>query len=359
MSDKTASAPDTNDPARGLDFRRIVDEMNIPYQVLDRDLNLVYANKAFYDLFGRTPEQLVGRNIFETFPESKSRERKILRYFERTLQGKTTVMDKEHYRIQQPDGSTELRCWQSIQTPFFGEDGTVTHILQQAVDITEEEAQKRQKELLARELDHRVKNMFAVIQAIANLASHEAQTAREFREDFAGRIVAMSRTYDALSHTDWEGLNLRDIFKAELAFYQTGPGERIVIEGPDIRFSAQACQNASLLIHELATNAAKHGSLSQPEGRLHISWEVDEPNDEIRIVWSETGLSGIQPPGRLGFGTQLTDFIPNIRKITRTYRDEGLLVRVHVPLRAIRFNPKRQLNSQVPASDPHEGRKSG
>lgn len=357
MPDEGTSAPMSVASASDLDFRRLMDYLPSPFMVMTRHYIPIYANEAYLALVHRSWEDMVGRDIFESFPEKPRRMKKIKDYFKRTLAGEKTVMDKEYYSIPTLNGGIETRCWQSIQLPYFDKDGEVTHIIQQAVDVTEEEAQRRQTELLSRELDHRVKNMFAVIQATANLASHDAQTAKEFREDFTARMISMSRTYDALSRTHWEGLKLRDIFHAELGAYLGGGNTKITMAGPDIRFGAQASQNASLLVHELATNAAKHGCFSKPEGRLHIEWEVDEAGDKIRIIWSETGLTGIREPDRIGFGTQLTDFMPNIKNVSRTYRDEGLLFEVTVTLRAIRFNPKRQLSRQVPGSAPRAGHK--
>ena len=151
------------------------------------------------------------------------------------------------------------------------------------------------------------------------------------REQFSSRLNAMSRTYSALSNTNWDGLLLSDIFEHELEQYGGVGSDRIKMTGPEVLLGPKSSQDGSMIIHELATNAAKYGCFSDPNGRLHVSWQVDLSAQTLAVEWSETGLSGITEPTQTGFGTQLTDFMPNI-KVERVYRDEGLLVRTVVPL---------------------------
>ncbi|MEQ9315478.1 MAG: HWE histidine kinase domain-containing protein [Henriciella sp.] len=317
-----------------LNFRKLLDNILTPYMVMDRDLVIIYANNAFFETVDRSPDDIIGRYIFDSFPEQEERVAAVREIFLETLNGGVTRLDRQFFDLEQPDGTKIPKCWQCVQTPYFDSTGEVRYIVQHAEDVTEAVKLESKNEMIAKELDHRVKNIFAVVQSVAVLSGQRADSSEHFREDFSNRLAAMSRTYDALSRTDWSGLLLADIFKAELKQYADVPSDRVSISGPAIRFGPKASQNASLYIHELATNAAKYGCFSSPHGKLDISWKKGTGSNLLEIVWSESGLSGIKAPTELGFGSQIPDFMPNIN-VERVYRDDGLLVRTTVPIAVI------------------------
>ncbi|WP_169711730.1 sensor histidine kinase [Henriciella litoralis] len=321
----TAWPAETN----ALDFRHLVDSMITPYMVLDRNLSLVYGNDAYLRATDLELEEIVGKYVFDVFPDSPDRVAEIRREFLKTLDGEVTRLDKHYVNLQHEDGTSSVRCWHCIQTPYFNDKGEVTHIVQYAEDITRADALTRRNDVIAKELDHRVKNMFAVIQAVAALAGHATETADEFRADFSARILSMSRTYSKLSNGEWQGLSLNEIIEGELEQYGGSTSPRISFNGPSIQLGLKATQDASMIIHESATNAAKYGALKSPDGRLDIDWEIKD--GELVVNWRESGLTGIKEPDRVGFGSQLTQFMPNVRE-TRDYRDDGLRITVWVPL---------------------------
>ena len=314
-----------------LNFRRLLDNILTPYMVMDRRFYIVYANPAYLELVERKLEDIVGRYVFDNFPDTEERVEVIRSALVKTLGGEVTRMDRQSYHFESPDGSTRTRCWQCVQTPYYGADGEVAYIIHHAEDVAEAVELERKNELIARELDHRVKNMFSVIQATASLASQNASSVTEFRDKFISRLMAMSRTYNQLRDSDWQGVPLRTIFEAELEQYGGLNSDRITVEGPHVLFNAKVVQNASIFLHELATNAAKYGCFSKPEGRLHISWRHEEGGPGLFISWTETGLSGVTAPVTTGFGTQLETFMPKM-KVKREYRDEGLHIEVYLPM---------------------------
>lgn len=158
--------------------------------------------------------------------------------------------------------------------------------------------------LLMRELAHRGKNLLSVIQAIAARSLRGELTLDEAREVFIGRLGALSNTYDTLTDEAPESVQLHDIVSTGLRSHS----ERANIEGPVIVVPAQLAQTLALVIHELATNAAKYGALSVPFGRVEVAWEItktDIGNAHFSLKWSEIGGPSAEPPARQGFGTTI------------------------------------------------------
>ncbi len=154
--------------------------------------------------------------------------------------------------------------------------------------------------LLAREVDHRAKNVLAVVQAVVSLT--RASTKDEFIAAVRGRVSALARAHSLLADNRWEGANLAQIIAEEISPFQR-PGQ-IHMVGPTIRLEPNAVQPLSLLFHELATNAVKYGALSQENGRVDIEFEI-LPSEAISLRWRESGGPPVSPPQARGFGSTL------------------------------------------------------
>lgn len=168
----------------------------------------------------------------------------------------------------------------------------------------ERQQASEQRALLARELSHRAKNTLALVQAIASqtFAGAEPELSRRFAE----RLVALAGSFDLLVAADWSGAGLLATIEAAVRPHRTGDGVRFSIGGPDASLPAQAVVGLSLVLHELATNAAKYGALSTPDGRVTIRWSIHEgPPQRLALTWSERGGPPVVPPDRHGFGTKL------------------------------------------------------
>jgi two-component sensor histidine kinase len=204
------------------------------------------------------------------------------------------------------------RYWDVQVSPIFGADGKPSHLLSISRDITEEwkaeEARKehasRQK-FLAEELSHRVKNTLATVIAIANQTFRGAAHS-EPRKVFGERIRALSEAYDVLSESNWSSSPVLRVVESALTPFRTHSG-RFAIAGPNYELPPHQALALALAVNELATNAMKYGALSEPEGKIAVSWTVT-PGDNLagfQFSWQETGGPPVVEPVRSGFGSRV------------------------------------------------------
>lgn len=183
--------------------------------------------------------------------------------------------------------------------------------------------------LLIREVDHRAKNVLAVVQSLAQLTPFEHKA--QYVQALSGRIGSLARAHSLLSTTRWSGVDLHDLLRLELDPYGGGHDGQVVIDGPPALIDAQAAQSLALVIHELATNASKYGALSRPLGRLNVSW-IWGAEDVLHLIWREDAGAQIVPPARRGFGSTLIESAVKQLggRIELTWRPQGLKVRLDI-----------------------------
>ncbi|HEX4739175.1 MAG TPA: HWE histidine kinase domain-containing protein [Allosphingosinicella sp.] len=208
------------------------------------------------------------------------------------------------YRIVRPDGSI---CWALAfgEAVFEGEPGAerATRYIGTIQDITPRKEAERHQILLVRELNHRVKNTLAIVQALAFQSFQDLP--EEVGDAFAGRLQALAMVHDILTASAWETAKLRELAAAVLHPYDDGGG-RIAIAGEDVPLTPQFAVNLAIALNELATNAAKYGALRSPSGRVELGWTLaDGDPARLRIAWRERGGPPTEAPGREGFGTRL------------------------------------------------------
>lgn len=317
----------STDPAADLDFRQVLDGLDEGFMIMDRRLHIVYANPAYLAATNTVLDEIQGEYMFDVFPEAPEKVASVREIFLNTLNCEITTLDNQAFALTAADGSTTHHVWRAVQTPYVGADGSVSHIVQRSADVTEAVETSGRADIIAKEFEHRMKNMFAVVIAMAEISGKEADTVDEYKSVFTARLMAMSRTHDKLVANDWRGLNMRNIIEDELAHY---PRDRIGIEGPPLPLRRRITQNASMLMHEMASNAAKHGCFSIPEGTLLVKWEIDEDSDELILDWIESGSTGIKPPDYKGFGSILIDMLDTLT-VEREWRPEGLKARFRMP----------------------------
>jgi PAS domain S-box-containing protein len=175
-------------------------------------------------------------------------------------------------------------------------------------DITEQRLAEERQALLLHELNHRVKNTLATVQSIASLTRRSADTSDPAAWNaFMDRLHGMAKTHDLLTATQWQGALLEDVLKNELEPYQDGMRQRIRLRGPRINLQPGAVLALGLAVHELATNAVKYGSLSAPDGKVHVMWAVTAGADQpaLLVEWVESGGPPVKKPERQGFGSKL------------------------------------------------------
>ena len=197
------------------------------------------------------------------------------------------------------------RHWDVQVSPIFGEDGMPSHILSISRDITElVESQERQK-ILTAELQHRIKNSLTMVSAIANqtIRGDDMDAARKA---FTGRLMTLSHAHDILVQTSWVSAPIKDVIEGALASHRPGQG-RIAVSGPDLRLAPKPALAIAVAVHELATNAAKYGALSNDHGKVNICWQTIAGGDKssFHFDWVEKGGPRVVKPelSRMGFGS--------------------------------------------------------
>jgi PAS domain S-box-containing protein len=225
-------------------------------------------------------------------------------------------------RIRRPD-SSERWC-RIVGAGIFDQGGKLLRVSGVTTDITHQKQAEGKQALLAREVDHRAKNALAVVQAIVRLARRD--NVQDFIDGVEGRIKALAQTHELLSHARWEGADVLRLVLEELAPYQNDRNARITAVGPSVIISPENAQALAIALHELATNAAKYGSLSCAEGRVGVSWYVFE--NALHLKWLESGGPAVTTPQTRGFGTKIiTASLADPRRgaVAFDWRPEGLV----------------------------------
>jgi two-component sensor histidine kinase len=209
------------------------------------------------------------------------------------------VYDVE-YRVVLPDG--QIRWIGARGRVYPGPSGEPRRVAGISYDITQRKQAEQRLRLLAREVDHRAKNLLSVIQSMVRMT--RARTIEEFIDAVEGRIAALGRAHTLLADSRWIGADLHRLVKEELAPHRGRNDGRVHVDGPTVMLTPQAAQSVSMALHELATNAAKYGALSVPDGHVSLSWSWTE-DGRLAVRWTETGGPRVRPPTQFGFGTRV------------------------------------------------------
>lgn len=278
-------------------------------------------NPAAERLLGYTRDEIIGKSVRIIIPPSRqSEEDDILRRIttgERIASYDTERMTKAGKAIEVSLTASPL---------FVG--GHVTGASSIMHDISARKRRERQNSVLLQEVNHRSKNLLAVVQAIARQTA--CGTPDAFLSAFTARLGALAASHDLLVESQWEGVDLRALVGRELERFHDLLGSRITITGPDIRLSPQTTQLMGMIFHELATNAAKYGALSNDNGRIWIIWAITERagRSRLHLEWQERDGPPIRTPSHKGFGTTLLRDVPTRSlqaDITLAYPETGLV----------------------------------
>ena len=309
-------------------FRDLLQALPAAIYTTDAEGRITFFNRACIDFAGRTPKigemWCVTWKLFLPDGTPLAHEDCPMAI---ALKENRPVRNVEAI-AERPDGSRI--CFMPYPTPLRDEAGRLLGAVNMLVDITTRKQAEERMMLLTGEVDHRSNNLLAVIQAMLRLT--KADTAEEFQAAFQGRLSALANVQRLFSVSRWTGASLKSIIEEELRPYGSNDTQRVSISGSDVRLPAALAQAIAVSVHELATNAAKYGSLSRPSGQIDISWQTDEA-DNLKLHWTESGGPKTAEPVRKGFGVGAVDGVIRTLSgsITRHWKPEGLACELSFP----------------------------
>ncbi|WP_457939870.1 MASE1 domain-containing protein [Mesorhizobium sp. 10J20-29] len=227
-------------------------------------------------------------------------------------------------------GHTTVSC---VRDP----DGKIAYLIKIIQDITARKRSDEARQLLMREVNHRSKNLLTIVQVIARQMA--ARSPQNFVRIFSERLQSLAANQDLLVQSEWQNIALEELVRTQVEHFGT-VGSRIILSGPSVMIPPSAAQALSMALHELATNAAKYGSLSNDKGRVEIAWTVGA--DTFSMSWRETGGPEVVAPGSVGFGSVVLDKMTASSmsgKVTIDYAPEGIVWQLRCPLSVIQPKP--------------------
>ncbi|MDB5422918.1 MAG: diguanylate cyclase [Phenylobacterium sp.] len=312
-------------PAHEAWLAAVLESVSDAFYALDTSWRYVVFNRAAEEYFGVRKDRILGKTFAEVFPQGLGTD------FEARLKAAMTERTACTYEVPsaaRPDRMVELRI-----NPM--RDGGIAVSLR---DITERKQAERRQRLLVNELNHRVKNALATVQAIAAQSLRGADLPQAAFDRFMARLMALARANDILVAEDWLGAEL-DAIATQVASPYVAEGEvgRFRVGGPEAHLAPKAATAVALALHELATNAAKYGALSTTEGQVSLTWALDGEGAARRLhmSWRESGGPPVTPPQKAGFGTRLIEkgLKAELQADVRLdYAESGLVMTLDAPL---------------------------
>ncbi len=298
-------------------------------------------NSGAEQLFGYTAQEVLGRKAGFLVPVGLVPERQTI--MQQLMRGEAIEYQTQR---QRKDGET-IDVW-IRGAAVRGLDGNLVGGSLIIRDITSQKQREAHVRFLMRELTHRSKNLLAVIQAMARQSLSLLTTPEEFVARFSERLSGLAGSHDLLSSDDWAGASLVQLIRSQLQHYNDLFGSRIQLEGPDLILRPEAAQNIGIALHELSTNAAKFGALSDSQGTVTISWKIvrdDQNADRLQMRWEERSGPAVTPPRHKGFGHMVMNRITGQALGGRAYvqfESTGVCWCLDVPVASVLREPVRE-----------------
>jgi two-component sensor histidine kinase len=293
------------------------------------------ANAAYLRLVGS--RSLLGKPVREAFPEIEGQG--FFELLDQVYANGTPFVGRRLPIAFQSDSSEPAaqHFLDFVYQPITNERGDVSGIFVEGSDVTDHVLAEQQQQLLIRELQHRVQNTLATVQAILAATARSSHSITDFQEAFSGRLVALGKTHSILSENDRQIVTVLELLRFELEPYDDRTGRRVVLEGPAVGLPAIIAIPLGLAFHELATNAAKYGALSDIAGMVTVKWrtENEDRREMLHIEWNESNGPQVAEPMREGFGTRLLNRALPAQagaQVTLNFAPTGLRVDLSMPL---------------------------
>jgi PAS domain S-box-containing protein len=273
----------------------ILESITDAFYAVDREWRLTFVNRRAEELWNRRRDDLLGVRLWDLLPSEDVEANQGYQLLTRAA--------REQQPVRGEFQSAMFGVWVNMSV-FPHPDGLSVYVR----DISVRKRTEEERELLTRELSHRVKNTLAVVQSLAMQTDGRARSVEAFREAFVGRLQALARAHSLLLDTQWLDADLKTLVGQTIAAYRVGHPDAIEVEGEPVALTPGQGLGLSLVLHELGTNAAKYGALSCPEGRLRVSWQVEqESGRRVRLRWQERHGPKVEPPMEKGFGLRLIE----------------------------------------------------
>jgi PAS domain S-box-containing protein len=280
-------------------------------------------NRGAERVFGYTAEEAIGQPIIIVIPKDRQDEERVI--LTRLRRGERI----EHFETVRQRKHGSLIIVSLTVSPVKNAEGKIVGASKIVRDITEQKRSQEQISTLAREAEHRSKNLLAIVQATVNLS--QSDTTQGLKQVIEGRIQALANVHSLFVETRWIGAELSAIAIQELAPYSEKDERRVRIDGPQVLLEPDAAQAVAIALHELATNAVKYGALSVPDGRIDLNWS-HEPSARLILRWEEIGGPAVVMPTHRGFGTRIIErMIGQLKGTARfDWRAEGLVCEINL-----------------------------
>jgi PAS domain S-box-containing protein len=308
-------------------YRELVENANDIVTTLDLEGRITSVNPAVETILGYKPEELIGLPLSSLVPAEE------MKMHESMLRRKLDGEPSTRYEMTVMAKGGQKRLTLDVNSRLISDArGNPIAIHSIARDITERKEAEARQDLLVRELQHRTKNMLAVIQSIATSTLRRSGDLAGAEDALVGRLHALARAQEFVASGPAGGVPLRDLVESELSAFAA----RLKIEGLPVVLGGAFAQQFALVLHELATNATKYGSLSVATGRVLISWEIKSQcsGPTLGFYWMERDGPPVQPPAKEGFGSQLISIAFNDPPRV-SYTENGFEFAVDVPLSQI------------------------
>jgi PAS domain S-box-containing protein len=310
-------------------YRDLLEALPAAIYTTDADGRITFYNEAAAELCGRRP--VVGNDAWSIAGTLYWPDGKPIAHDEcpmaLALKTGKPVRGMEKI-VERPDGTRVPVS--PFPTPLHDDEGKLIGAVNMLVDITERKAAEEEKALLLRELAHRVNNTFAVILAVAQQTLGTAPSAEAFVETFTGRLQALAQAHNLLLAKDWTGADLGELAKGQLAPFCLEGQDRLTIEGPKVTLSPPQAIALGVVLHELGTNAARYGALSNGTGRVDLSWTLGA--GRVNLAWAERHGPPVLPPQRKGLGTKLIQRGLPDATIDWRFEADGVVCAIDLPL---------------------------
>ncbi len=307
-------------------FFSLLEHLPIGLLVVDPESRLVFANEYVEQMLGYDRGELLGESVEMLVPERLRIEHADKRrVFVGDLRERPMGAGRDLV-AQHRDGS-EIPVEIGLK-PIRSQGRD--YVLAVMIDIRERKRLEERQRLLIGELNHRIQNLFAVVQSVALNSLTADRSLANAREAFIERLQSLGRTYTIMTEQEWRGAPLRQILEAETSAF----ADRVTLDGIDVMVRQKAAQSFALLLHELTVNAIKYGALAVPTGRIDVHWSVGRDRPGIFILsWEEAGGPTVVPPTRTGFGRKIIeDTMRRIGQHQIDYAPSGLKFRMEAPI---------------------------